>query len=121
MTNFIYRADQLLLSLPESHPYVKFEGRTEEDSQTLQSIREAAETLGVIQRFGITSRRMKRASSLIRMRLLLSDAAVQIIQSAVYGRLIDSALRPEQLPALCFPIYENMGGQVSQFQRFLCV
>ena len=40
--HFILRADQLLSIFPESHPYVKFEGLTDEDDEQLQSIREAA-------------------------------------------------------------------------------
>ena len=56
--------------------------------------------LGEIRKYGIMLKRMKPESNLIRRELTLSEDAAQIIQSAVYGKLADSAIRPEQLPAL---------------------
>ena len=93
------RADQLLLSFPESHPYVKFEGQTEEDSQTLQAIREAADAWRNPKVWNYVETN-ETGIHFNTEEIALSEEAVQIIQSAVYGRLIDSSLRPEQLPTL---------------------
>ncbi|MBO1914073.1 hypothetical protein J4G37_55815, partial [Microvirga sp. 3-52] len=93
------RADQLLLSFPESHPYVKFEGQTKEDDQTLQSIREAADAWRNPKIWNYVETN-ETGIHFNTDEISLTDAAVQIIQSAVYGRLIDSSLSPEQLPTL---------------------
>ncbi|WP_172371399.1 DEAD/DEAH box helicase [Sporosarcina jiandibaonis] len=93
------RADQLLLSFPESHPYVKFEGQTEDDEQTLQSIREAADAWRNPKIWNYVETN-ETGIHFNTDEIALSEESVQIIQSAVYGRLADSALGPDQLPAL---------------------
>ena len=92
-------ADQLLHTFPEMHPYVKFEGLTTEDEAILESVREAANAwrdpelwnYAVADETGIHFN-TKEAK--------ISFEASQIIRAAIHGKLADSTISLDQLPAL---------------------
>ena len=74
-----------LLSFPETHPYVKFEGLTEEDDIQLQSIREAADAWRNPKLWNYA----EADENGIRFdteKLALSEEAAQIIQSQLYWK-----------------------------------
>ena len=92
-------ADQLLHLFPDSHPYVKFEGLTKKDDEQLQSISEAAEAWKNPDLW----HHVEADQDGIRFdtkKLNLSDDTALFIQSAIHGKLSDSAIRPEQFPTL---------------------
>lgn len=92
-------ADQLLHAFPETHPYVKFEGLTADDEIQLQSVRNASETW----RNPELWHHLEADENGIRFdmeKLGLDEDTAQVIQSAIHGKLTDSAIRPEQFPTL---------------------
>ncbi|MCZ2258682.1 DEAD/DEAH box helicase [Sporosarcina sp. G11-34] len=97
--NLMLGADQLLHSFPETHPYVRFEGLTEKDDRQLQSIRDAADTWRNPDLWNY----LEADENGIRFdmeKLELSEETAHIIQSAIHGKLTDSAIRPDQFPTL---------------------
>ncbi len=93
------RADQLLQAFSVMHPYVSFEGLTNEDEVLLTSIREAtnawldpelwhyAELDGTNIRFDS-------------VKAGISEEAAAVISYAVRGKLAESAIHPDLLPSL---------------------
>lgn len=95
----ILKVNQLLQSFPEKHPYVKFEGLTEADTLSLQSIREAADAWQSPQLWNYAD--VSEEGIRFDMDgLELSTEATQMIRSAAYSKLADSMIRPDQLPLL---------------------
>ena len=95
----ILKANQLLQSFPESHPYVKFQGITETDDEKLQSIREAADAWRDPELWNYA----QASPDGIRFdtkKLDLSEEATRMIRSATHSKLADSMIRPEQLTVL---------------------
>ena len=101
------KANQLLQSFPESHPYVKFEGITEADDLQLQSIREAADAWRDPELWSYA----KATEDGIRFetnQLQLSDEATRMIRSAAQSKLSDLMIRPDQL-AFLLPHLQKYG------------
>lgn len=95
----LLKANQLLQSFPESHPYVKFEGITEADDLQLQSIREAANAWKdpKLWSYAQTTEDGIRFDT---EKLELSEEATRIIRSAAHSKLSDLTIRPDQLTIL---------------------
>ena len=95
----IVSADQLLQSFPENHPYVKFTDFDYEGSLPLPIIREAASEWrnpslwenAVADDAGIHFKSEK---------LDVSPDAAQLLQAAVYSKLADSMIAPDQIGIL---------------------
>ncbi len=101
------KANQLLQSFPENHPYVKFEGQTESDVKQLQSIREAATAWRdpKLWRYATADETGLHFDT---KKLALSEDAAQIIQDATHSKLADSMIRPDQL-AILLPHLQKYG------------
>ena len=110
------RADQLLQLFPTMHPYVTFEGLTDEDDTQLASIREAAdawtrpdlwnyaEVDGTV--FVLT---MSKAG--------ISEEAAAVISHAVHGKLAASAIQSRSTCLHFCPIYGRMAGRANPFPQ----
>ena len=94
----LLKPEQLLHTLPETHPYVSFVGLTDEDDVTLQSFREAAEAWRNPELWHLAT--ATEDDIQFDESMNLSAGATTIIRSSIHGKLADSAIRPEQLPAL---------------------
>lgn len=103
----VLKANQLLQSFPESHPYVKFEGITETDVKQLQSIREAADAWRNpnLWSYAQTTEDGIRFET---EKLDLSAEATRIIRDAAHSKLSDSMIRPDQL-AMLLPHLQKYG------------
>lgn len=94
----LLKPEQLMHALPETHPYVSFVGLNEEDDVALQSFREAAKAWRNPELWNYAT--ATEDGIQFSEELNLTDGATAIIRSSIYGKLADSAIRPEQLPAL---------------------
>lgn len=97
--DLLLRADQLLHSFPETHPYVTFEGLTKEDDLQLQSIREAADAWRNPELWSY-AKASEDGLQFDKDKLKLSETAAQVIHSSIYAKLADSAIRFDQLANL---------------------
>ena len=95
----LLRADQLMQSFSNSHPYISFEGAREEDDQLISSIREATEKWNdpslwdYAEADGPFIRFANEKSG-------ISPQASALITYAVRDKLAESAIHPDQLAAL---------------------
>ncbi|WP_124068822.1 DEAD/DEAH box helicase [Filibacter tadaridae] len=93
------RADQLLQSFSAVHPYVAFEGLTNDDNQQLLSVREAAEAWTDADLWNFAE--MDGTSILINAEKAgISEEAAMLISLAVRGKIAESAIHPDQISAL---------------------
>ena len=97
--HLIVTADQLLQSFPEGHPYVKFTQSSIPGDVPLQAIREAS---AAWRSTSIWSAADADESGIYfkHHQLDVSEAAAQLLQSAVYSKLASSMMSPEQLQTL---------------------
>ncbi|WP_438315077.1 DEAD/DEAH box helicase [Sporosarcina sp. FA9] len=95
----ILRADQLLSSFPETHPYVKYDGASTEDAEQLKAVREASMawkdpelwSYAEADETGIHFNAGKAG---------ISEEAAALIRLAVHGKLAGSPIRMDQLSLL---------------------
>ena len=81
------------------HPYVKFEGLTDDDDAQLASIREAAEAwLTLI--YGIMRKQMELAIRFNNGKAGISEEAAADYWPCCTGKLAESAIHPDLLPSL---------------------
>ncbi|AOV08810.1 DEAD/DEAH box helicase [Sporosarcina ureilytica] len=97
--HLILKADQLLQSFPESHPYVKYTGLTEDDTKQLHAVREAADGWRKPELWK-HAKADEHGIHFDTEKLDVSTDAAQVLQSAVYSKLANAMIRPEQLTFL---------------------